>query len=192
MDDSHSDHKFEWTTEEWTNYCTDSATNFGYSVEIDGIGLAVEPDPWHREDRLGFASHVALFRRLDSCTPRIARPDLINFAATSQLILRAKHIHEPHPLSYPELALPSNLDEVRNAVKEAMTANRNGTLTFNDLWKYGEISLKCKGDIGALVRAFERTNHDPDTWLVENEAEAWETRVTWKGYGMSEVLSVSL
>lgn len=187
-DNSHSDHKLEWTTEEWTKYCTDSAANFGYSVEVGGVGIAVEPDPWHREESLGFASQVALFRRLNTCASQTVRLGLENFAATPQIILRAKHIHEPHPLSLDELASPPNLDEVRSAVKEAMTTIRNGTLTFNDLWKHGEISLKCKGDIGTLVRAFERENHDSDTWIVEDKTEAWETRVTWKSYGKSEIL----
>jgi small RNA 2'-O-methyltransferase len=184
---SHSDHKFEWTTEEWAKYCNDSASKFGYSVETGGIGRAVEPDPWMREDTLGFASQVALFRRRTTSTPQPVRLDhLLNFAATPPVVLRAKHIHDPHPLSPDELALPSDSDQVREAAKEAMVYNRKGTLTFNDLWNHGEISLKCMGDIGALVRAFERTHIDPDTWLVEDEAEGWETKLTWKNFGTSQ------
>ncbi|KAF8529859.1 hypothetical protein JB92DRAFT_3194105 [Gautieria morchelliformis] len=184
----HSDHKFEWTAEEWAAYCNDAASKYGYSVDIGGIGGAVEPDPWSREDALGFASQIALFRRITPDAPQPVKLDeLRNFAATSQAVLRAKHIHEPHPLSPDELALPPNLAQVREAAKEAIAYNRKGTLTFNDLWKHGEISLKCMGDVGALVRAFERTHIDPDAWLVEDETEGWETKVTWKSFGASQV-----
>lgn len=185
---SHPDHKFEWTTEEWTSFCTESASKFGYTVEISGVGHAIEPDPWNREDNLGYASQTALFRRLNSSAPLPDCLNNINTTATPQPVLRARHIHEPHPLSLEELAIPSDLDEVLEAVKEAMTDNFKKTMTFNELWSHGQISLKCKGDVGGLVRAFEASRLDPDTWLMENETEAWETKVTWKKFGMSNGL----
>jgi small RNA 2'-O-methyltransferase len=182
---SHSDHKFEWTPEEWTTFFTESASKFGYAVEVGGVGLAVEPDPWNREDNLGYASQVALFRRLDSSAPQAGCLDHVNFATMPRHVLLARHVHELHPLSLKELALPPNLDQVREAVKEVMSDNSKRTLTFNEIWSHGAISLRCKGDVGALVRAFEVATLDPDTWLVDDETEAWETRVTWKKFGVS-------
>ena len=178
--DSHHDHKFEWTTEEWTKYCIDAASQFGYTVDIGGVGLAVEPDPWNRESELGFASQVAVFRRLDT---ELLKGRSFKSGNENRPILRAKHLHLTHPLSEEELARPAVLHEVRGAVKAAMTDTREGRITFSELWKQGEVSLKCAGDIGTLVRAFEPANIDHEEWEVEDDAKGWEARVSWRKFG---------
>ncbi|KAF8591060.1 hypothetical protein K439DRAFT_1402650 [Ramaria rubella] len=189
----HHDHKLEWTTEEWNQYCSESAASFGYSVEIAGIGRAVEPDPWNREQKLGYASQVAIFRRRDDEQPHVDESSLLrstcDFAPHK---LRTRHVHQPHPLSLEELNVPPNVDEIRRAVMEAMKDNREDAMTFFQLWKYGEISLKCKGDIGALARAFEVASLDADVWIVEdNKVDAWETKLTWKNFGENNHLVYS-
>jgi len=178
--DSHLDHKFEWTTEEWTKYCTDAASKFGYAVDISGVGLAVEPDPWKRESELGFASQVAAFRRLDTELPK---GHGFRSETRNRPVLRAKHLHLTYPLSIEELAHPAVLAEVCGAVTAAMTENRERSMTLFELWLQGEVSLKCAGDIGTLVRAIKPENIDHEEWEVEDETKGWEARVSWKNFG---------
>ena len=61
----HSDHKFEWTVEEFTRWCEEAARQWSYEVEVSGVGSACEKDPWHRDESLGKASQVAVFRRVE-------------------------------------------------------------------------------------------------------------------------------
>ena len=61
----HADHKFEWTREQFARWCADVAAQWGYTVEIDGVGHAAETDEWGRDDGLGCASQTAAFTRKD-------------------------------------------------------------------------------------------------------------------------------
>ncbi|KAF8525787.1 hypothetical protein BU17DRAFT_41023 [Hysterangium stoloniferum] len=177
----HHDHKFEWTVEEWRSYCMESAAAFGYEVEVGGVGLAVEPDPWNREDNLGFASQVAVFRRKNA--PVTDGRDLAGVNPHHKPVLQAVHTHEPHPLSSEELSFPSDREKVHQAVREAMNEREESTLTFAELWSHGVVSMRCKGQIGELERHFKSDGLDPDEWVVIKAENGWETAVTWKRHG---------
>ncbi|KAK7032263.1 hypothetical protein VNI00_013222 [Paramarasmius palmivorus] len=61
----HDDHKFEWTVEEFNEYCVKEAKEWGYEVQTGDVGRAMEADPYERDGELGGASQVAIFRRID-------------------------------------------------------------------------------------------------------------------------------
>ncbi len=77
----HSDHKFEWTTAEFRQWCHRIAKEYGYQVEVGGVGQAIYPPgvAEHQkakardveedaaveeddEDSIKYATQVALFR----------------------------------------------------------------------------------------------------------------------------------
>ncbi|KAF5742423.1 small RNA 2'-O-methyltransferase-like [Tripterygium wilfordii] len=53
------DHKFEWTREQFNQWASELAKMNGYTVEFSGVGGSGDVEP-------GFASQIALFRRLQS------------------------------------------------------------------------------------------------------------------------------
>ncbi|CDO74989.1 hypothetical protein BN946_scf184945.g61 [Trametes cinnabarina] len=59
----HPDHKFEWTVKEFADWCKTVAEEWGYNVELGGVGKAHEVDQWGRDEALGFASLTAMFKR---------------------------------------------------------------------------------------------------------------------------------
>ncbi|KAE8257906.1 hypothetical protein A4X13_0g2050 [Tilletia indica] len=96
----HPDHKFEWTTHEFKDWCERAAERFGYEVEIGGLGMLnierrrgaprpVDSDGEEEEDSAEqvaeiealmkkvdesnrFASQTAVFRRLGKAPPGTA------------------------------------------------------------------------------------------------------------------------
>ena len=77
----HSDHKFEWTTAEFKKWCNRVAQEYGYEVEVSGVGQAIYPPDVKEEERahardveedvkvdegdeesIKYATQVALFR----------------------------------------------------------------------------------------------------------------------------------
>ncbi|KAG1737302.1 hypothetical protein EDB19DRAFT_1718487 [Suillus lakei] len=64
----HHDHKFEWTIEEFRQWCEGVAQEWGYDVDTTTIGRAQEKDEWGRDEELGGASQVAAFKRLEGET----------------------------------------------------------------------------------------------------------------------------
>jgi len=172
----HNDHKFEWTSEEWIAYCTSAAQKFGYMVEIDGIGQAVEPDPWHREETLGFATQVAVFKRLDDAIPRNVVLNLPE--PLRKPVLRAHYHHKKHPVSDTEHV---NLEDVRAIVEEQMRANSAGTMTLSELWHEGQVGVSCKGDIGILLHALGHETAK-ESWVLGCVEDGWSMEVTWKAF----------
>ena len=56
----HWDHKFEWTQDEFQNWCRGICTQFNYTVGYDGVGKTPESKHEH-----GFCSQFAIFRKVD-------------------------------------------------------------------------------------------------------------------------------
>ena len=65
--------KFEWTVEEFAQWCSAVAAEWGYTVEVGGVGKAREVDGWGRDDALGWASQTAAFTRIEGRTPSWSR-----------------------------------------------------------------------------------------------------------------------
>lgn len=56
----HPDHKFEWTRQEFQSWAEKVCAQFGYEVDITGVGQA----PDGRQAQFGFCSQIAVFHRL--------------------------------------------------------------------------------------------------------------------------------
>ncbi|EIW57435.1 uncharacterized protein TRAVEDRAFT_37905 [Trametes versicolor FP-101664 SS1] len=152
----HHDHKFEWTVEEFTQWCNAVAEEWGYDVELGGVGKAEENDEWERDDELGWASQVAEFRRREGAewAERRAKlvaglgiPDQTEEHAGHKLL--ATHRHSAHEAAH----RPQSLEAVGDLVVERMLRFRNTTLPLREIWFQNEVAVACGGWLDWLVRA---------------------------------------
>uniref|UniRef100_A0A8C6UWF8 Small RNA 2'-O-methyltransferase n=1 Tax=Neogobius melanostomus TaxID=47308 RepID=A0A8C6UWF8_9GOBI len=58
----HPDHKFEWTRQEFQSWAEKVCADFGYEVDITGVGKA----PDGGQEQFGFCSQIAVFHQLTS------------------------------------------------------------------------------------------------------------------------------
>lgn len=65
------DHKFEWTREQFSSWARNLASRHNYSVEFSGVGGSADCEP-------GFASQIALFKRLPWQEERIEDEELVH------------------------------------------------------------------------------------------------------------------
>uniref|UniRef100_A0A673CIC1 Small RNA 2'-O-methyltransferase n=1 Tax=Sphaeramia orbicularis TaxID=375764 RepID=A0A673CIC1_9TELE len=68
----HSDHKFEWTRAEFRSWALKVCLDYGYEVELTGVGRA----PPHLQEAVGFCSQIGVFHRLDVNVNSINYPSL--------------------------------------------------------------------------------------------------------------------
>ncbi|GAK67407.1 uncharacterized protein PAN0_018d5634 [Moesziomyces antarcticus] len=112
----HEDHKFEFTPQEFANYCHTIADDFGYEVSIKGIGAGIyrvpkdQMDPpvppeqggkiWkaarprttsNADERLRYATQTAIFVRHSAAASRAAE--------RSEDAERGAHVQSSHPFS---------------------------------------------------------------------------------------------
>lgn len=159
----HSDHKFEWTVAEFTDWCETAARNWVYDVVVDGIGKPNEKDPWGRDVELGHASHSALFRRIDTTEANEEREKALDEYRNSRFddqreqahMLWKSHFHPAHP----KAANPAPLEEVQKAVWEFMSSYYTESgYTIWDLWVCNEVSSACGGHLEILLSALATSN----------------------------------
>lgn len=134
------------------------AKEWGYSVEISGVGRAVQPDPWQRDKELGYATSVACFKKgdtmQDSERGSRGREDVQKLGLPSKgHKLFAEHVHEPSPSSQK----PKPLKEVAESVVEKMNQFHEVFMRVEELWFEPEISVACGGWIEVLIRAAEES-----------------------------------
>ncbi|KAL5525630.1 hypothetical protein ACEPAG_6966 [Sanghuangporus baumii] len=146
----HHDHKFEWTPSEFKAWCDDAAATWGYNVEVDAVGLAMEPDAWGRDDELGCASQVALFRREDNWQGQRPVPPLPSQESIHDLL--ETHIHLPHPRA----GFPESHKKICELVTKHMESYYfDDGYSVWDLWVESTISIACGGRLDALLSAIE-------------------------------------
>ncbi|KAF8910547.1 hypothetical protein CPB84DRAFT_1763940 [Gymnopilus junonius] len=152
----HNDHKFEWTREEFVTWCAESAAEWGYDVEQTTIGRATDPDPWGRDDELGGASSVAMFRRRADVRNEVREEK--GRRIMKELVLAgpphealAVHRHEANAASMK----PKSLEEIAACVKTKMEEFREAFMRVEEIWFEPEIACLCGGWIELLVRAVE-------------------------------------
>lgn len=148
----HHDHKFEWTVNEFREWCEAAAEEWGYSVVIGAVGKALEADPWGRDEECGGASQVAEFTRID-------KSEYVEMRASKSAGLTrgekhkvlATHQHPAHPMSQ----RPASLAEIGEAAKLKMREMGDISMRFEELWFEQEISVLCGGWIELLEDAIE-------------------------------------
>lgn len=57
----HWDHKFEWTRNQFEQWCSSICSSYAYSVTFDGVG-----DPPDAHPDIGHCTQIAIFRKLNS------------------------------------------------------------------------------------------------------------------------------
>ena len=185
----HADHKFEWTTEEFQTWCREVAHEWGYEVHMTSVGRAMESDEWGRDDELGGATSVAVFKRLENETRETRGREVLK---TLQLPggpheLLAKQYHIAHPRS----GKPKLLKEIGDIVKAKMEDFREAFMMVEELWFERDIAIACGGWIELLIRAVEESDflalkrdgegmkQDRTRWVIElvggvsNQVSLW-------------------
>ncbi|KAF8631373.1 hypothetical protein AX15_002429 [Amanita polypyramis BW_CC] len=154
----HDDHKFEWTIDEFEAWCKSTAEEWGYQVSVSSVGRAVEKDPWERDDKLGGATQVAVFRRLNSMSniERDAKGreiiDKLGLGQDQHTLLAA-YEHKANKSSMK----PKSLKEIGEAVKERMERFEVSFIRLEEIWFEHDIAVMCGGWIEYLARAAEES-----------------------------------
>lgn len=153
----HHDHKFEWTVSEFKEWCESVAGEWGYAVEVDGVGKAAEPDEWGRDEELGYATQVAKFMRVEDQESQDRR------ARKAEEVLEGgskARMHEllktHHYLPHPKARRPVPLNEIGDAVAAKMQSFGQTVIRLEELWWEQEISVMCGGWFEYLVAAVEQ------------------------------------
>ncbi|KAI9057258.1 hypothetical protein FKP32DRAFT_1598365 [Trametes sanguinea] len=157
----HSDHKFEWTVEEFTEWCRDVAEQWGYEFELGGVGKAQEVDEWGRDDVLGWASQTAVFTRRESAewadrrTQYVGDLGILREAYTgAEHTLLATHQYTAHEAARGPLPLQA----VGDLVVEKMMRFRETAMSVRDLWFDNAVATACGGWLEWFLRAIETHN----------------------------------
>ncbi|THV07241.1 hypothetical protein K435DRAFT_742234 [Dendrothele bispora CBS 962.96] len=160
----HSDHKFEWTPDEFKEYCEREAAEWGYELELGDIGRAAEQDAWGRDDELGGASLVATFRRIDgdrspdrNGLERKARELVKTLLEQSEGSMIAEHelLVEHFHAAHEQAKEPLSMEEIGDVVKAKMEESRQSFMRLDELWFERDVSLACGGWIEVLIKAVE-------------------------------------
>lgn len=170
----HHDHKFEWTVDEFREWCEDAAKKWGYEVEIGGVGVAIQKDPWGRDEELGKASQTALFRRKDGEAP-------LSMDERRSLGVKADRDVSPRGTRWIEHQAnarghqPCALDEIAKYV-EKVTEDEyfDDGVTLWNLWVTDDVASLCGGHMDVLVQALAGC---PDIVLKREDGVA---RSQWK------------
>ncbi|KAF5340920.1 hypothetical protein D9758_012173 [Tetrapyrgos nigripes] len=160
----HDDHKFEWTPEEFKQYCEKEAAEWGYTVDIGDIGRPIEPDEWGRDTELGGASLVASFKRVDD--PAVGRDSLEQRARTlvktlseqsnevtadADHELLADHFHSAHE----QARKLDTMGDIGDIVKAKMEEFSESFMRLDELWFERDVAIACGGWIEVLIKAIE-------------------------------------
>jgi small RNA 2'-O-methyltransferase len=171
----HDDHKREWTVAEFTAWCESGAKEWGYEVEIGGVGKPVEADPWGRNDAAGLASQTAVFRRLDGWDVSRALPSeqLDNSGPPHELL--ASHVHAAHP----PLERAHGGRAITDQIKLAMAIVGSGNVALGEIWYQSEVAIVCGGSLEKLFEAVAME----EGWQSESEGEnVWRWRIIWSAF----------
>ena len=175
----HHDHKFEWTVEEFKQWCDATALEWGYTVDVSTVGKASEVDEWGRDDALGGASQVAMFKRIDN--PELEQ----NRAEKSKVVverasrrtkheLLTTHLHAAHPRSQK----PGSLQEIGESVKLKMEAYREAFMGLQEIWFEQDIAILCGGWIELLVEAVKAHEKLKLHWNESEKRANWQIELT--------------
>ncbi|KAH9949972.1 hypothetical protein B0H21DRAFT_725561 [Amylocystis lapponica] len=164
----HDDHKFEWTVEEFTQWCVCVAEQWGYDVEIGGVGKAEETDEWGRDEELGWASQVAAFTRREGKDYSVAR------RRRTQHRLLATHLHTAHE----QAQQPGSLQAIGDLVKARMLHYRESTISVSEVWFEHDVGVLCGGWIELLLHAIAEHKDLQLDMSTASVPEKWEVHLT--------------
>ncbi|KAG1798182.1 uncharacterized protein HD556DRAFT_1232756 [Suillus plorans] len=152
----HHDHKFEWTVEEFQQWCSGIAQEWGYDVDTTTIGRAQEKDKWGRDEQLGGASQVAVFKRLEGeawATTREEKSAQMKEKSKSQKDHRLLETH--HYDAHVRAGKRGSADEIAKAVLDKFEEWEEAELRLEEIWFVEEIGVMCGGWFEVLIEAIE-------------------------------------
>lgn len=144
------------------------------------MGRALEDDEYGRDEELGGASSVAVFKRIHEENgegirdrEKKAREVLqaLGLAGEEHELL-AEHRHTAHPAA----KKPKSLKEIGDEVKAKMEECREAFMRVEELWFERDIAVACGGWIEMLVRAVEQ---HPDLNLKREGEDGKKGRTAW-------------
>ncbi|KAF8903624.1 hypothetical protein CPB85DRAFT_1226344 [Mucidula mucida] len=188
----HHDHKFEWTVDEFKDWCTSAAEKWGYNVAMSDIGRANEDDEWGRDEQLGGASLVAEFTRKDVGEHRrTALEDEARSIVQSNAPPHERLSVQEH-LAHPKARQPASFEKIATAVKQHMETIREAFLSFEMIWYDRDISILCGGWTEVLAKAVEcsedldlkrdeayKDQPERDAWMIELIGAPSQPRMLW-------------
>lgn len=197
----HSDHKFEWTREEFEEWVDQTAKEWGYEAFQTSIGRSTERDPYGRDTELGGASFVVEFRKMEPSTSltddqreKRGRETVAGLVrANGELNVSPPHklaAHHTHP-AHASSQKPKTLSEIAVIVKAEMESKRESLMDINQLWFNQEVATACGGWIEFLLRAVEESQEltlkkeengilqQRDSWIVETVGGTGVYRNLW-------------
>nr|CAG8447432.1 4008_t:CDS:2 [Entrophospora candida] len=121
------DHRFEWTRQEFQDWCNSGASKYNYSVEFTGVGRLKTSDP-----AVGFATQIAIFKDLLTGS----KPMLSTFDRKYEHV---KHIEFPF-YEEPEKSVPEILEVIHYYMKYLYENQVN----LSELWNIHRIRQLCK------------------------------------------------
>ncbi|OCF57476.1 hypothetical protein L486_04934 [Kwoniella mangroviensis CBS 10435] len=157
----HSDHKLEMTSAEFRGWAEAEAANWGYDVEVSGVGLSSHPSYYPSDDPSQpgqpiYASQTAIFRLatgLPLRSPRSVRTVELPFMPNSG---ESSHSHKLagrfiHPANAPGDGKRTSQNEVITTVKECYQNWNIDEVSVDELWGVHEVSGRCAGSKRYLV-----------------------------------------
>ncbi|KIK36538.1 hypothetical protein CY34DRAFT_49131, partial [Suillus luteus UH-Slu-Lm8-n1] len=149
----HHDHKFEFTTEEFRVWCEGVGREWGYEVDVSTIGRAVEKDEWGRDERLGGASQVAVFRRVEGGEwgrMREQKSASLKTISNEHQLLETHH-YPTHPLA----GNRASSSEIEKAILAKFEEWDEDKLRLEEIWFGEEIGGMCGGWFEVLMEVVE-------------------------------------
>ncbi|GMK58459.1 hypothetical protein CspeluHIS016_0504910 [Cutaneotrichosporon spelunceum] len=157
----HSDHKCEMTADEFRHWAESAAADWGYTVEVGGVGISNKPSfyPAKRGEKPKpiYATQTAIFRLATGVpmrSPRSVRtvdlPFMLGASESThphRLAAKSRHL----PSIFPAPGAPMSPEEVSEGVRMAFTSVSVDCLSLPELWGMGNIAPMCCGSKRYLV-----------------------------------------
>lgn len=171
------------TCDEFRNWAESAAADWGYSVEIGGVGISNKPSYYPAKDgeqpKPIYATQTAVFRLTTGVpmrSPRSVRTVDLPFmlgasesAHPHRLAAKARH----PPTITPVPGAPMSPEQVTEAVQCAFSNVSAGRLSLPELWGKDEIARMCCGSKRYLVACLGGWGDCPSVHS-ESEFEVFE------------------
>lgn len=149
----HHDHKFEFTIEEFRVWCEGVGREWGYEVDVSTIGRAVERDEWGRDEGLGGASQVVVFRRVEGDEWGRMREEKSASLKTSPNSHRLLETH--HYPTHTRAGNRESSEDIEKAILAKFEEWDEDKLRLEEIWFGEEIGGMCGGWFEVLIEVVE-------------------------------------
>ncbi|WVO13041.1 hypothetical protein L204_100650 [Cryptococcus depauperatus] len=189
----HSDHKIEMTSKEFREWAETAASDWGYEVEISGVGTSSVPSFYPSEPPQPiYASQTAIFRistGLPLRSPRSVKTIQLPFMPASK---ESSHPHKLagrflHPATAPGAERRAAPEEVRQHVRNFFANANVNEVSLEELWGVFDISGACAGSKRYFVACLGGWGDCPaleerETDFVVKKVKGHDLMVMWKDW----------